>query len=132
MVFGPSQIDAFIDQDTTISEQFTLWGQAGSQVRRGKMILLPIPGGVVYIQPVYLKAAAGVAIPQLQRIILNKGEVTVMEPSLEEGLANLDKRMQELSERAKRRLEEVKPPEAKPETPRPSELPQKPPAEAAP
>jgi hypothetical protein len=132
MVFGPSQIDAFIDQDTTISQQFTLWNQAGSQVERGKMILLPIPGAVVYIQPVYLKAAAGVAIPQLQRIILNKGEVTVMEPSLEEGLVNLDKRMQELSERAKRRLEEGKPAEAEPETPGPSESPQQPPAETAP
>ncbi|MFZ2089215.1 MAG: UPF0182 family protein, partial [Desulfobaccales bacterium] len=80
LVFGPSQIDAFIDQNTTIAQQFTLWNQLGSQVERGKMILIPVTGGVVYVQPVYLKATAGVSIPQLQRIILNKGEVTVMEP----------------------------------------------------
>ncbi len=131
-VFGPSQIDAFIDQNTKIAEQFTLWNQIGSQVERGKMILIPAPGAVLYIQPIYLKAAAEVAIPQLQRIILNKGEVTVMEPSLEEGLASLDKRMRELSDRARRRLEGAKPPEVKPSTPGPSEAPPKPPAEASP
>ncbi len=121
LVYGPSQIDAFIDQNTKIAQQFTLWNQLGSQVERGKMILIPVPGGVIYIQPVYLKAAVGVAIPQLQRIILNKGEVTVMEPSLEQGMASLDKRMTELSDRARQRLEGSRPPEIKPETPGPPE-----------
>jgi len=120
LVFGPSQIDAFIDQNTKIAQQFTLWNQVGSQVVRGRMILIPVTGGVVYIQPVYLKAAVGVAIPQLQRIILNKGEVTVMEPSLEEDLEKLDTRMRELSNRAMQRLEGGKLPEIAPSTPGPS------------
>jgi uncharacterized membrane protein (UPF0182 family) len=127
LVFGPSQIDAFIDQNTKIAQQFTLWNQLGSQVVRGRMILIPVSGGVVYIQPVYLKAAVGVAIPQLQRIILNKGEVTVMEPSLEEDLEKLDTRMRELSDRATQRLEGGKPPDIKPSTPGPKVAPQKPP-----
>jgi len=124
LVYGPSQVDAFIDQNTRIAEQFTLWNQLGSEVERGKMILIPAPGGVLYIQPIYLKARAGVAIPQLQRLIVNKGEVTVMEPSLEEGMASLTRRMQELSERARQRLEGSRPPEIKPETPGPGEPPQ--------
>jgi len=130
LVFGPSQIDAFIDQNTKIAEQFTLWNQLGSQVVRGKMILLPVIGGVVYIQPVYLKAAAGVAIPQLQRIILNKGEVTVMEASLEQGMVSLDKRMRELSSRARQRLEGGGSQEHKPATPGPEVPSQQPPTGA--
>ncbi len=91
-----------------------------------RIILPRTTWGVVYIQPVYLKAAAGTAIPQLQRIILNKGEITVMEPSLEEDLASLENRMQELSARAKQRLEGGKPPEEiKPHTPGPTEAPPK-------
>ena len=132
LVFGPSQIDAFIDQNTKIAQQFTLWNQLGSQVVRGRMILIPVTGGVVYVQPVYLKAASGLAIPQLQRLILNKGEVTVMEPSLEQGLASLDHRMRELSNRAKQRLEEVRPPQIKPATPGPTLVPPKPPTGTAP
>jgi len=109
LVYGPSQVDAFIDQDTAISEQLTLWNQLGSQVERGKMILLPVRGAIIYIQPVYLKAAAGVKIPQLKRLIINKGEVTVMAPSLEQGLAILEARLRELKERTRRRLERVQP-----------------------
>lgn len=114
LVYGPSQVDAFIDQDTVISEQLTLWNQLGSQVERGRMILLPVRGAILYIQPVYLKAAAGVKIPQLKRLIINKGEVTVMEPSLEQGLARLDQRLRELAQRARQRLERFPTPGATP------------------
>ncbi len=132
LVFGPSQVDAFIDQNTKIAEQLTLWSQVGARTERGTMILIPTPGGIIYIQPVYLKAAAGTAVPQLQRLILNKGEVTVMEPSLEEGLASLDKRMRELSGRIRQRMDEGRPPEIKQETPGPDEAPHNTPREAGP
>ncbi len=127
LVYGPSQVDAFIDQDTVISEQLTLWNQMGSQVERGKMVLLPVRGSILYIQPVYLKAAAGVKIPQLKRLIMNEGEITVMEPSLEEDLVRLQQRMRELSGRVQRRLERVPPPGGpKEEPPKPPEEGQKP------
>jgi hypothetical protein len=61
----------------------------------------------------------------LQRIILNKGEVTVMEPSLEDDLDKLDSRMRELSDRAMQRLEGGKLPELAPSTPGPSLAPPK-------
>jgi uncharacterized protein len=128
LVYGPSQVDAFIDQDTQISEQLTLWNQMGSQVERGRMILLPVRGAILYIQPVYLKASAGVKIPQLKRLIINKGEVTVMEPSLEQGLAKLDQRLRGLAERAKQRLERFQPPAGSPPGTAPPAQPEKPPA----
>ncbi|MBM4288949.1 MAG: UPF0182 family protein, partial [Deltaproteobacteria bacterium] len=104
LVYGPFQVDAMINQDTRVSEQFTLWNQMGSQVSRGKMIVLPVDGSIVYIQPVYLKAHAGLKIPQLKRLILTKGEIVVMERSLEEGFENLNKRFEAQKERARRRL----------------------------
>jgi hypothetical protein len=93
MVYGPPQVDAFIEQDTVLSEQFTLWNQVGSQVIRGKMIVLPVRGAIVYVQPVYLKAASGVKIPQLKRLIVSQGELVVMEPTLEKGLEKLSERL---------------------------------------
>ena len=109
LFFGPSQVDAMIDQDTRVSEQLTLWNQMGSQVERGRMIVLPVSGSIVYIQPVYLKAAARLKIPQLKRLIICKNETVVMEPTLEEGFAKLEERFQSQSERARRRLEELNP-----------------------
>lgn len=99
LVHGPQQVEAFINQDTVLSQQFTLWNQMGSQVHRGKMIMLPIGEAIVYVQPVYLKATVGATIPQLKRLILSKGELVVMEPSLEEGLEALNKRFQAVGAR---------------------------------
>jgi hypothetical protein len=93
LVLGPSQVDAFINQDTVISEQLTLWNQKGSRVERGRMILLPAAGSIVYIQPVYLKAETELKIPQLKRLIISKGETVVMESSLEGGFAKLQERL---------------------------------------
>ena len=108
MVFGPSQVDAFIDQDTTISEQFSLWNQMGSRVARGRMILLPVANSIVYIQPVYLEATAKFKIPQLKRLIVSKGELVSMEPSLERGFEKLNERFKAQAERMKPRLQPQK------------------------
>jgi uncharacterized membrane protein (UPF0182 family) len=86
-------VDAFINQDTAISRDFTLWNQSGSRVNRGTMIIQPIGEAIVYIQPVYLEATQGIRIPQLKRLILSKGGTVVMEPSLEQGLEALNERM---------------------------------------
>ncbi|MFW5957533.1 MAG: hypothetical protein ACOCQ0_00075, partial [Desulfosalsimonas sp.] len=88
-VYGPSQISALIDQDTRIAEQFTLWDQAGSEVKRGRMLILPIADVVFYIQPVYLSASADLKIPQLQRLIVTQGDVVAMDVSLEKAFDKL-------------------------------------------
>ncbi len=93
LVFGPSQIYALINQDTTISQQFTLWDQAGSEVDRGKMIILPVGKVMLYIQPVYLKSATRLKIPELKRLIVSQGQVVIMEKSLEEAYAQLQQRI---------------------------------------
>ena len=42
LIYGPNQIAAMIDQNTTISQQLTLWDQKGSGVIRGKLVVIPI------------------------------------------------------------------------------------------
>ena len=94
LVFGPQQVDSFINQDTRIAQNFTLWSQTGSRVSRGKMIIQPIGEAIAYVQPVYMQATENAGIPQLKRIILSKGENPVMEPSLQLGIEALNTRMQ--------------------------------------
>ena len=40
LIYGPNQIEAMINQNTTISQQLTLWDQRGSRVIRGKLIVV--------------------------------------------------------------------------------------------
>jgi uncharacterized membrane protein (UPF0182 family) len=100
-VYGTSQINALIDQDTTIAQQFTLWDQIGSKVTRGRIIVLPIGRIVLYIQPVYLEAAYGPKIPQLKRLIVSQGDAVVMASSLGEAFRLLEAQVTEKIEHDK-------------------------------
>jgi uncharacterized protein len=88
LVYGPSQIEAMIDQNPAISQQLTLWNQQGSRVIRGKQIVTPIENSFLYVVPLYL-AAEGANFPQLKRVIAVAGDKVVMEPTLDEALASL-------------------------------------------
>ena len=88
-VFGPSQIQALINQDTEISEQFTLWGQAGSELIQGRIIIEPLGDRVLYIQPIYIQGEGPLKIPHLKRLIMAQGESVAMARSLEEAAAIL-------------------------------------------
>lgn len=81
LIYGPSQIEAQIDQNTTISQQLSLWDQKGSKVIRGNLMVIPIDNTFIYVEPVFL-IAEGVEIPQLQRVIVAYGDQIAMEPTL--------------------------------------------------
>lgn len=85
LVFGPNQIEARIDQDPEISQQITLWSQSGSSVVRGNLLVIPIEKSLLYVEPLYLKAATG-QLPELKRVIVSYEEHIAMEPTLEEAL----------------------------------------------
>jgi uncharacterized membrane protein (UPF0182 family) len=89
LVTGPMQWEGLIDQKPQISSQFTLWNQSGSRVVRGNTLMIPVDGGLLYIEPVYLVATEQNAVPQLQEVIASEGERIVMEPTLDQALTRL-------------------------------------------
>jgi len=103
-IYGPAQINTLIDQDTKIAQQLTLWDQAGSEVQRGRMIILPVGNFILYIQPVYLSSATYLKIPELKRLIVSQGDVVVMASSLEEAFLDLENKLKVRIERQKQRF----------------------------
>jgi uncharacterized membrane protein (UPF0182 family) len=88
-VDGVQQVEARINIDPLISQQFTLWDTAGSRVLRGNLLVIPVGDTILYAEPLYLQAEA-LAYPQLTRVILAaQGGDPVMEDSLEAALAAL-------------------------------------------
>ncbi|MGC8495206.1 MAG: UPF0182 family protein, partial [Syntrophobacteraceae bacterium] len=85
LILGPMQIEAMIDQNTTISQQLTLWDQKGSKVIRGNLIAVPIENSFLYVVPVYL-TAVGTDFPQLKRVIVVSGDKVAMAPTLDEAI----------------------------------------------
>ena len=87
-ILGPNQIEARIDNDAAISQQFTLWGQVGSEVQRGNMLVIPVGDSILYAEPIFLKPEA-LEFPELRRIILADGKRIVMQPTLEDAVRAL-------------------------------------------
>jgi uncharacterized protein len=88
LIFGPGQIEARIDQDTTISQQLSLWNQTGSRVIRGNLLVIPIDDTLLYVEPLYLRAEKR-ELPELKRVIASASDRVVMNQNVEPLLAAL-------------------------------------------
>jgi uncharacterized protein len=85
VIFGPRQVVGRINQDQVIAPQITLWNQQGSSVIQGTLLVIPIEESLLYVRPLYLRAAGG-RIPELKRVIVAYQNQIVMEETLEESL----------------------------------------------
>ncbi|OPZ50244.1 MAG: hypothetical protein BWY92_00973 [Firmicutes bacterium ADurb.BinA052] len=88
VVFGPMQIEAQIDQDAEISKMLSLWNQSGSSVIRGNLLVYPIDGSILYVEPLFLAAQAS-QLPQLKRVIVSDGTRVEIGSDLAEALERL-------------------------------------------
>ena len=88
LVYGPSQMEARIDQTPEISQQLTLWSQEGSRVIRGDLLVIPIKRSLLYVEPVYLRAEQG-ELPELKRIIVAYDNQVVMGETLDDALSTI-------------------------------------------
>lgn len=88
LVFGPLQIESRIDQQTEISQQFSLWDQRGSSVIRGNLLVIPVNNRFLYVEPVYLLSDTS-ALPELKRVIVATDTRIAMDETLGGALASL-------------------------------------------
>ncbi len=88
VVYGPFQVEARIDQDTEISKTLTLWNQQGSQVLRGNMLILPVDGSLLYIEPIYLQSSSS-KMPQIKKIVAATKDKLVWGDNLDQALSSL-------------------------------------------
>lgn len=85
---GPAQIQARINQDSTVSAQFTLWSQAGSSVVRGNLLVLPMGDSILYVEPIFLQSTQS-PFPEFKRVILAGQNRLVFADTVEHGISQL-------------------------------------------
>ena len=88
LMYGPMQIESRIDQDQNISKDLTLWNQQGSRVLRGNIIALPVTGGFLYVESIYIQATEA-RMPQLKKVVLAMGDRLIYRDTFDEALAEL-------------------------------------------
>src|SRR5438128_168683 len=89
VIFGPQQVASRINQDPTISRDFTLLHSTGSQVQQGNLLVVPIGNSFLYFEPVYLRATTATGIPELKKVILVDQNTVVYADTLDQAIQQL-------------------------------------------
>ncbi|WP_125131716.1 UPF0182 family protein [Microbacterium sp. 10M-3C3] len=83
---GPGQVQNTFNSDTNVSSQINILQQGQSQVLNGNLLTLPVGGGLLYVQPVFVQASQGTQLPQLRRVLVAFGDKIAFEDTLNEAL----------------------------------------------
>jgi uncharacterized membrane protein (UPF0182 family) len=83
---GPGQVQNTFDSDPTVSSQINILSQGQSEVRNGNLLTLPVGGGLLYVQPVFVQSSGGTQLPQLRRVLVAFGDQIAFENTLSEAL----------------------------------------------
>jgi uncharacterized membrane protein (UPF0182 family) len=89
VIFGPQQVANRINANTTISADFTLFDQAGSEVQQGNLLVVPIGDSFLYFEPIYLRARGSTSLPELKRVILADQSDVVYTTTLDAAIQQL-------------------------------------------
>ena len=74
-ISGPSQVASNFEAKPDVAQTLSLLRQGGSDVVLGNMLTLPVGSGLLYVQPVYVKATANAsAFPLLQKVLVSFGD----------------------------------------------------------
>jgi uncharacterized membrane protein (UPF0182 family) len=86
-IAGPSQVASNFEAKPEVANALSLLRQGGSDVVLGNLLTLPVGNGLLYVQPVYVKATGNAsAYPLLQKVLVSFGDVIGFDSSLKGAL----------------------------------------------
>ena len=86
---GPGQVQAQFDSNATVSQQLNLLRQGQTSVIPGNLLTLPVGGGLLYVQPVYVRSTGETSYPLLRKILVSFGDSIAFEDTLSQALDTL-------------------------------------------
>ena len=86
-IAGPSQVASNFEAKPEVANALSLLRQGGSDVVLGNLLTLPVGNGLLYVQPVYVKATGNAsAYPLLQKVLVSFGDVIGFDSSVKGAL----------------------------------------------
>ncbi|MBF4462750.1 UPF0182 family protein [Rathayibacter sp. VKM Ac-2878] len=86
---GPGQVQNAFDTDPTVANQLALLSRGDTNVTRGNLLTLPVGGGLLYVQPIYVSSNGDTSFPRLQKVLVAFGDKIAFEDTLDAALDSL-------------------------------------------
>ncbi len=84
-VNGPKQVQSQFNSEQDIAETIRLLRGGDSEVEYGNLLTVPLNGGLLYVEPVYVRGG-GLKYPLLRKVLVTYGGATAFENTLDEAL----------------------------------------------
>jgi uncharacterized membrane protein (UPF0182 family) len=84
-VDGPKQVQSQFNSEQDIAESIRLLRGGDSEVEYGNLLTVPLDGGLLYVEPVYVRGG-GLKYPLLRKVLVTYGGQTAFEDTLDEAL----------------------------------------------
>ena len=87
---GPGQVQNSFTTDDKVTGLLNILRQGdSSRVISGNLLTLPVGGGLLYVQPVYVQAASDTSFPILRKVLVSFGDQIAFEDTLDAALDDL-------------------------------------------
>ncbi|WP_204162405.1 UPF0182 family membrane protein [Rathayibacter sp. VKM Ac-2754] len=86
---GPGQVQNAFNTDPTVANQLALLQRGDTTVTRGNLLTLPVGGGLLYVQPIYVSSNGNTSFPLLQKVLVAFGDDIAFEDTLDAALDSL-------------------------------------------
>ncbi|MEO6821645.1 MAG: UPF0182 family protein [Candidatus Nanopelagicales bacterium] len=87
---GPAQQQNNFETDSVAKQQLTLLRGSGvSDIVYGNLLSLPVAGGVMYVEPVYIQAGGSAGYPLLRKVFVGFGQRVAFRDTLNEALGDV-------------------------------------------
>jgi uncharacterized protein len=88
-VGGPGFVENSFTTNTTVANQLALLTKGTTKVVLGNLLTLPVGGGLLYVQPVYVESRGETQYPLLREVLVSFGNKIEFEPTLDAALNKL-------------------------------------------
>ncbi|MEN3305074.1 MAG: uncharacterized protein V7603_1276 [Micromonosporaceae bacterium] len=88
LVSGPGQADQKMTNDNGVRQQITLL-KGSATLRYGNLLSLPVGGGMLYVEPLYVQSQGQNSYPQMKYVLLNFGQYVGFDSTLSGAIAQL-------------------------------------------
>lgn len=83
---GPGQAQNNFNANADVSKELNLLESGSTNVERGNLLTLPLGGGLVYVEPVYVRSSGATSYPMLQKVLVAFGDQVGFADTLDEAL----------------------------------------------
>ncbi|MGH3320465.1 MAG: UPF0182 family protein [Streptosporangiaceae bacterium] len=86
---GPGQVQNQFEAEPKVKKALFSLRSKGSETVTGNLLTLPLGGGLLYVEPVFVRASGGESYPLLQQVVVAFGNEIGIAPTLDEAVAQV-------------------------------------------